>query len=77
MKDDCDSKYATCGEMLDAALAADFVLHSAQRTHLLLTTWLPEGVECRLPEYAHTTIGIGGFVLDAALENVLGKARKK
>ena len=51
--------------MLGAALMqGGFRLHHAKDDYVLVTKWLPEGVESKIPEFASHYVGVGGLVFN-------------
>ncbi|XP_049849628.1 uncharacterized protein LOC126319956 isoform X2 [Schistocerca gregaria] len=46
------------------AIENKFVFHHAKPHYVTLTRWLPQDEQNKLPNYAFTHVGVGGFVLN-------------
>eukprot|EP01095_Lingulamoeba_sp_RSL-Kostka_P016342 TRINITY_DN7969_c0_g1_i1.p1 TRINITY_DN7969_c0_g1~~TRINITY_DN7969_c0_g1_i1.p1 ORF type:complete len:297 (+),score=91.16 TRINITY_DN7969_c0_g1_i1:95-985(+) len=49
-------------KLIPKAIEQEFIFHHAKKDYVMLTLWLPES-ESPLPNYCHTYIGVGGFVV--------------
>ncbi|KAI4338451.1 hypothetical protein MLD38_023509 [Melastoma candidum] len=50
-------------ELVPIAVKEGFQYHHAERGHVMLTCWLPEG-PCMLPANASHLVGVGGFIVN-------------
>lgn len=48
-----------------------FKFHHAKQEYVMLYRWLLKNEKCNVPHYAHTNLGIGGFVYNKETEEVL------
>ncbi|XP_076763982.1 uncharacterized protein LOC143431272 [Xylocopa sonorina] len=48
-----------------------FKFHHARQEYVMLYRWLVIGEECNVPHYAHTNLGVGGFVYNEETKEVL------
>eukprot|EP00897_Mesotaenium_endlicherianum_P009414 jgi/Mesen1/8500/ME000480S07863 len=55
---------ATHAALVPIAIQAGFEYHHAERSHVMLTRWLPPGTPSTLPLGASHQVGIGAFVLN-------------
>jgi len=61
--------------LVPAAIDLGFDFHDAEPSQVVMNLWLPQDSPSTLPTSAHTTIGVGGFVLNEKRE-VLTVAEK-
>ena len=47
-----------------AVQEAGFQFHHAKDGYVMLTNWLPEGVESKMPSFASHYCGVGGLVFN-------------
>ena len=64
-----------CSVVIGEAVAQGFVFHHAQPSYVMLTRWLPEDQENKLPRYGFTQIGVGGVVVNSKGEVLLVQER--
>jgi len=62
-------------EFIPLLVKYGFVYHHAKPTYLMLIKWLPTDEPNNLPTYPHTSIGVGGFVLNDKNELLVIKER--
>ncbi|XP_023290669.1 nucleoside diphosphate-linked moiety X motif 6 isoform X2 [Orussus abietinus] len=48
-----------------------FKFHHAKEESVTMYRWLPDDQECNVPPYAHTNLGVGGFVFDEQTNEIL------
>lgn len=50
--------------LLPAALALGFEMHHAEKSHLMLTFWMPKEEQNPLPPYNSHSVGVGACVVN-------------
>ena len=58
-------------DLVPAAAAAGFVFHHAEPDYVMMTQWLPNNEENKLPPSASHQVGVGAFVYDEKSSRVL------
>lgn len=48
-----------------------FIFHHAKEQFVMLYRWLPIDEKCNVPKYAHTILGVGGFVFNKETGEIL------
>lgn len=51
--------------LIPLAVASGFAFHHAEKSHLMLTSWLLVGEPCTLPSNASHSVGVAAFVVNA------------
>lgn len=54
-----------------AVQEAGFKFHHAKEDYVMMTKWLPEGEESKLPGFASHYVGVGGLVLNQDRSKIL------
>lgn len=58
-------------EWIPLLVKEGFKFHHAKQEYVMLYRWLVIDEECNIPHYAHTNLGVGGFVYNVETEEIL------
>lgn len=56
--------YLVNADWIPALVKVGFKFHHAKEDYVTLYKWLPTKIQSNIPPYAHTNLGVGGFVLN-------------
>lgn len=63
--------YLPHSEWIPILTREGFKFHHAKQEYVVLYRWLAEDEGCNIPHYAHTNLGVGGFVYNEKTNEVL------
>ncbi|OAD61949.1 Nudix hydrolase 8 [Eufriesea mexicana] len=63
--------YLPHSEWIPLLVKEGFIFHHAKQEYVMLYRWLVKNEECNVPHYAHTNLGIGGFVYNQETKEIL------
>ncbi|CAK9803869.1 Nudix hydrolase 8 [Anthophora plagiata] len=63
--------YLAHSEWVPILVKEGFKFHHAKQEYVMLYRWLVTDEECNVPHYAHTNLGVGGFVYNEETKEVL------
>ncbi|XP_033350342.1 nudix hydrolase 8 [Bombus vosnesenskii] len=58
-------------EWIPLLVKEGFKFHHAKQEYVMLYRWLVKDEECNVPHYAHTNLGVGGFVYNEETKEIL------